>query len=92
MIERQPYLPRFMAGGDGNRSARARSISASALPHPRHQPAVDHRRARVVGCIRMLNADVIDLYARVKSAPRWSCCPKAAAASPPWRVRRATIY
>jgi len=28
MIERQPYLPRFMAGGPGNRSARARCIWA----------------------------------------------------------------
>ena len=29
MIERQPYLPRFMAGGDGNRLARARFISVT---------------------------------------------------------------
>ena len=50
MIERQPYLPRFMAGGEGNPlGARALYLGKTHLPHPRHQPAVDHRHLRVVG-------------------------------------------
>ena len=42
MIERQPYLPRFMAGGPGNpMGARAMYLGANGLSHPRHQPAGD---------------------------------------------------
>ena len=53
MIERQPYLPRVMAGGPGQSARRARHVSRPhALPHPRHQPAVDHRPLRVVGLRR----------------------------------------
>ena len=53
MIERQPYLPRVMAGGPGNPlGARAMYLGSHALPHPRHQPAVDHRPLRVVGLRR----------------------------------------
>jgi lipoprotein-anchoring transpeptidase ErfK/SrfK len=40
MIERQPYLPRFMAGGALSRQ--------DALSHPRHQPALDDRLLRLV--------------------------------------------
>ena len=50
MIERQPYLPRFMAGGEGNPlGARALYLGKTHLPHPRHQSAFDHRLVRVVG-------------------------------------------
>ena len=50
MIERQPYLPRFMAGGPGNPlGARAMYLVRLGLSHPRHQRAADHRPARVVG-------------------------------------------
>ena len=50
MIERQPYLPRFMAGGPGNPlGARAMYLGNTDVPHPRHQRAADHRPARVVG-------------------------------------------
>jgi len=43
MIERQPYLPRFMAGGPGNPMG-ARALSRQhRVPHPRHQRAGDHR-------------------------------------------------
>ena len=49
MLERQPYLPRFMAGGPGNPlGARAMYLGGTDLPHPRHQPAVHDRQARVV--------------------------------------------
>ena len=40
MIARQPYLPRFMAGGPGQPARCARDVSRHhRLPHPRHQPA-----------------------------------------------------
>ena len=50
MIDRQPYLPRFMAGGESNPlGARALYLGKTAVPDSRHQPAVDHRDLRVVG-------------------------------------------
>jgi len=47
-IERQPYLPRFMAAARAIRWARGRCISAHRLSHPRHQSALDHRQVRLV--------------------------------------------
>ncbi len=50
MIARQPYLPRFMAGGPTNPlGARAHVSWRYDLPHSRHQRAIDHRQPRVVG-------------------------------------------
>ena len=50
MIERQPYLPRFMAGGEGNPlGARALYLGSIAISHSRNQPALDHRHVRVIG-------------------------------------------
>ena len=51
MIERQPYLPRFMAGGPGNPWAPARSISGEGVPHSRHQPTQDDRACGLVGLL-----------------------------------------
>jgi lipoprotein-anchoring transpeptidase ErfK/SrfK len=50
MIERQPYLPRFMAGGEGNPlGARALCLSRQdALSHSRDQSTVDHGHVRIV--------------------------------------------
>ena len=63
MMQRQPYLPRFMAGGQGNPlGARAMYLGGTDLSHPRHQRALHDRRSVSSGCIRMLNEDVIDLY------------------------------
>ena len=65
MIQRQPYLPRFVAGGAPT-ARRARHVSQRlGLPHPRHQRSLHHRRQVSSGCIRMVNEDVIDLYSRV---------------------------
>src|SRR3979490_1245304 len=66
MLERQPYLPRFMAGGPGNPlGARAMYLRG---PHPRihgtNQPQTIGGRVSS-GCIRMVNEDVTDLYGRV---------------------------
>jgi lipoprotein-anchoring transpeptidase ErfK/SrfK len=66
MIERQPYLPRWMAGGDGNPlGARAIYLGNTVYRiHGTNAPATIGQRVSS-GCIRMLNADVIDLYSRV---------------------------
>ena len=66
MIERQPYLPRFMAGGPGNPLG-ARALYLGGTVYRIHGTnAPDTIGGQVSsGCIRMLNEDVIDLYARV---------------------------
>jgi lipoprotein-anchoring transpeptidase ErfK/SrfK len=67
MLSRQPYLPRFMAGGPGNPlGARAMYLSGSVYRiHGTNNPASIGQHMSS-GCIRMLNADVVDLYQRVK--------------------------
>jgi lipoprotein-anchoring transpeptidase ErfK/SrfK len=67
MISRQPYLPRFIAGGPGNPlGARALYLSGTLYRiHGTNQPSsIGHHVSS--GCIRMTNADVIDLYSRVQ--------------------------
>jgi len=66
MIERQPYLPRFMAGGPGNpMGARAMYLGQTVYRiHGTNQPqTIGH--AVSSGCFRLVNDDVIDLYDRV---------------------------
>jgi lipoprotein-anchoring transpeptidase ErfK/SrfK len=66
MIERQPYLPRFMAGGPGNPlGARAMYLGGSVYRiHGTNDPStIGHRVSS--GCIRLTNEDVQDLYSRV---------------------------
>jgi lipoprotein-anchoring transpeptidase ErfK/SrfK len=66
MLNRQPYLPRFVAGGPGNPlGARAMYLSGTVYRiHGTNDPSTIGKRVSS-GCIRMLNDDVIDLYARV---------------------------
>ena len=66
MLVRQPYLPRFMAGGPGNPlGARAMYLSGSVYRiHGTNAPDTIGRQVSS-GCIRMLNEDVVDLYGRV---------------------------
>ena len=66
MIQRQPYLPRAMAGGHGNPlGARALYLGNTEYRiHGTNQPATIGQHVSS-GCIRMLNADVIDLFYRV---------------------------
>jgi lipoprotein-anchoring transpeptidase ErfK/SrfK len=66
MIARQPYLPRWMAGGESNPlGARAIYLGNTIYRiHGTNSPeTIGHKVSS--GCIRMLNADVIDLYGRV---------------------------
>jgi lipoprotein-anchoring transpeptidase ErfK/SrfK len=67
MLARQPYLPRFMAGGPGNPlGARAMYLSGSVYRiHGTNKPSSIGQHVSS-GCIRMLNEDVIDLYARTQ--------------------------
>jgi len=67
MLERQPYLPRFMAGGPGNPlGARAMYLSGSVYRiHGTNAPNTIGQRVSS-GCIRLVNEDVEDLYSRVK--------------------------
>ena len=66
MIERQPYLPRWMAGGNGNPlGARAIYLGSTVYRiHGTNAPATIGTRVSS-GCFRMTNADVTDLYSRV---------------------------
>ena len=66
MLQRQPYLPRFVAGGPGNPlGARAMYIGGTVYRiHGTNAPSTIGKQVSS-GCIRMLNEDVIDLYARV---------------------------
>ena len=71
MIERQPYLPRIMAGGPGNPlGARAMYLGSTLYRiHGTNQPStIGHYVSS--GCVGMLNEDVEDLYARVQVGTR----------------------
>jgi lipoprotein-anchoring transpeptidase ErfK/SrfK len=71
MIERQPYLPRFMAGGPGNPlGARALYLGKSLYRiHGTNQPSTIGQFVSS-GCIRLLNEDIEDLYSRVQVGTR----------------------
>jgi lipoprotein-anchoring transpeptidase ErfK/SrfK len=71
MIERQPYLPRFMAGGEGNPlGARALYLGKTLYRiHGTNQPSTIGTFVSS-GCIRLTNDDVADLYQQVKVGTR----------------------
>ncbi len=66
MIQRQPYLPRWMAGGPGNPLG-ARALYIGATVYRIHGTNAPETIGQAVssGCFRMVNEDVIDLYERV---------------------------
>ena len=66
MIARQPYLPRFVAGGPGNPlGARAMYLGGTQYRiHGTNDPSTIGKQVSS-GCIRMTNDDVTDLYSRV---------------------------
>jgi lipoprotein-anchoring transpeptidase ErfK/SrfK len=71
MIERQPYLPRFMAGGPGNPlGARAMYLGSTVYRiHGTNQPSTIGKFVSS-GCIGMINDDVADLFERIKVGTR----------------------
>jgi lipoprotein-anchoring transpeptidase ErfK/SrfK len=87
MIERQPYLPRFMAGGPGNPlGARALYLGSTLYRiHGTNQPSTIGTFVSS-GCIRLVNEDIEDLYARVNVGTRvvvWPGKPPATASAVP---------
>jgi lipoprotein-anchoring transpeptidase ErfK/SrfK len=82
MIERQPYLPRFMAGGESNPlGARALYLGNSLYRiHGTNQPSTIGSFVSS-GCIRLTNDDIEDLYRRVQVGSRVVVLPGSAPAS-----------
>jgi lipoprotein-anchoring transpeptidase ErfK/SrfK len=66
MIERQPYLPRWMAGGPGNPMG-ARALYIGTTVYRIHGTNAPETIGQAVssGCFRLVNEDVTDLYGRV---------------------------
>jgi lipoprotein-anchoring transpeptidase ErfK/SrfK len=66
MIARQPYLPRWMAGGPGNPLG-ARALYIGSTVYRIHGTNAPETIGQAVssGCFRLVNDDVIDLYNRV---------------------------
>ncbi|MDP2409012.1 MAG: L,D-transpeptidase [Pseudolabrys sp.] len=66
MIERQPYLPRWMAGGPGNPMGAAALYIGSTVYriHGTNAPQTIGQSVSS-GCFRLVNDDAIDLYHRV---------------------------
>jgi hypothetical protein len=97
MLARQPYLPRVMAGGPGNPlGARAMYLGDTAYRiHGTNQPDTIGKHVSS-GCIRMLNDDVIDLYARLNVGTKVIVLPdephRALDASAAHRQRQASLY
>jgi lipoprotein-anchoring transpeptidase ErfK/SrfK len=83
MIERQPYLPRMMAGGAGNPlGARALYLGKTLYRiHGTNQPSTIGSNVSS-GCIRLLNEDIEDLYSRVQVGTRVVVLPNAQPAVP----------
>ena len=71
MIDRQPYLPRFMAGGPGNPlGARALYLGKTLYRiHGTNQPSTIGSFVSS-GCIRLINEDIEDLFSRVQVGTR----------------------
>jgi lipoprotein-anchoring transpeptidase ErfK/SrfK len=78
MIERQPYLPRFMAGGESNPlGARALYLGQTLYRiHGTNQPSTIGTFVSS-GCIRLANEDIMDLYGRVHVGTRVVVLPGA---------------
>jgi lipoprotein-anchoring transpeptidase ErfK/SrfK len=66
MITRQPYLPRFMAGGPGNPLG-ARALYIGTTVYRIHGTNAPETIGQAVssGCFRLVNDDIVDLYGRV---------------------------
>jgi lipoprotein-anchoring transpeptidase ErfK/SrfK len=79
MIDRQPYLPRFMAGGESNPlGARALYLGKTEYRiHGTNQPSTIGTFVSS-GCIRLTNEDVSDLYGRVQVGTRVVVLPRTA--------------
>ncbi len=77
MIARQPYLPRYMAGGPGNPMG-SRALYLGNTIYRIHGTNAPHTIGQRVssGCIRLTNEDVADLYSRVNLGTRVVVLPQ----------------
>ena len=102
MIARQPYLPRFMAGGPGNPlGARAMYLGNTEYRiHGTNAPSTIGQRVSS-GCIRLTNEDVSDLFNRVDGRRQgcgaadersWLAQSQRPAPAPMLRQRVSTTY
>jgi len=66
MIKRQPYLPRWMAGGPGNPMG-ARALYLGQTVYRIHGTNAPNTIGHAVssGCFRLVNSEIEDLYERV---------------------------
>jgi lipoprotein-anchoring transpeptidase ErfK/SrfK len=80
MVARQPYLPRWVGGGPGNPLG-ARALYLGNTDYRIHGTNAPDSIGKHMssGCIRMLNADVIDLYGRVSIGTKVIVLPDARA-------------
>ncbi len=78
MIARQPYLPRFVAGGPGNPlGAAAMYLGSSTYRiHGTNDPSTIGKFVSS-GCIRLTNEDVQDLFSRVSVGTKVVVLPKS---------------
>lgn len=78
MVARQPYLPRWVGGGPGNPlGARALYLGHTDYRiHGTNDPSSIGKHMSS-GCIRMLDADVVDLYGRVGIGTKVVVVPNA---------------
>ncbi|HVT30733.1 MAG TPA: L,D-transpeptidase [Lacipirellulaceae bacterium] len=83
MLSRQPYLPRFMAGGPGNPlGARAMYLGDTEYRiHGTNKPDTIGKQVSS-GCIRLTNEDVMDLYNRVNVGAKVIVLPATPARRP----------
>jgi len=79
MIARQPYLPRYMAGGPGNPLG-ARAMYLGGTIYRIHGTNAPHTIGTHVssGCLRLTNEDVTDLYSRVNVGTKVIVLPMTA--------------
>jgi hypothetical protein len=77
MIARQPYLPRFVAGGPGNPMGAAAMYLGSSVYriHGTNDPSTIGKFVSS-GCIRLTNDDVQDLFSRVTIGTKVVVLPK----------------
>ncbi|MBN8920007.1 MAG: L,D-transpeptidase family protein [Rhizobiales bacterium] len=89
MIQRQPYLPRFMAGGPGNPlGARALYLGKTLYRiHGTNQPSTIGTFVSS-GCIRLINEDIEDLYQRVNVGTRVVVLPGGKPHAPQTQVQQ----
>ena len=93
MIARQPYLPRFMAGGPGNPlGARSMYLGNSLYRiHGTNDPTTIGKRVSS-GCIRLTNNDVMDLFNRVTVGTKVVVLPDTRYRAPSNVARAAAVW